>query len=105
MTYIETIKQVCRLVHKLCYTSCYKVTLFRVQEYDDKDTQIDFEITRRERFSGEISISYSTGTVYVTKKGKLYYLNYAGDKKPVKQMGTVATRFMFESKFEKENKN
>lgn len=105
MTYIETIKYVCNLVHKLCYTSCYKVTLFRVHEYDDKDTQIDFEITRREHFGGQISVSYSTGTVYVTKKGKLYYLNYAGDKKPVKQMGTVATRFMFESEFRKEHKN
>lgn len=101
MTYIETIKHVCQLVHRLCYTPGYTVTIFDVHEYDDKDTQIDFEITRREHFGGEISVSYSTGTVYVTKKGKLYYLNYAGDKKPVKQMGVVATRFLFESELRK----
>jgi hypothetical protein len=90
---LNAIKDVCRKVHKMCYTANYKVSMFKVTPYKDNTLQVDFQITRVMPFGKELVTNTQEGTVYITEKGKVQYIDYTGTFKPVKLIGNVVNRF------------
>ena len=90
---LNAIKDVCKQVHNMCYTANYRVSMFKVIPYKENSLQIDFQITRVMMFGNEPVTNTQEGTVYITEKGKVQYINYAGEFKNVKLMGNVVNRF------------
>lgn len=90
---IEGIKSACKMVNSLRYTVTYKISRFDIIEQDDGDIRIDFQITRIDPFEDKVYKLAQDGTVYVDKKGKVYWINFLHNKKPVTLIGYTVTGF------------
>lgn len=90
---IEGIKEACKRVNSLRYTITYKVSKFDLTELENGDIQVDFGISRIEQFNGEKIKTQQTGTIYVDTKGKLYWINFLHNKKPLTLIGYTVSDF------------
>ena len=85
---IEQIKY--DVIHKLLYTERYTLNEFNVEELDDEDVRVTFEIERTDYHGPNV---YQTGELFVTPRGKMYYLNFMGNKKSVTTIQSVVGPF------------
>lgn len=86
---IESIKDVCKKVHSLCYTKSYRVSNFSIKSTNTGDLEVKFEVEKKENFRNDLYILCQNGTLYVTPKGKQYFYNYLGNKKCFKTINSV----------------
>lgn len=93
--FIDGVKEACRKIHSLCYTSKYVVSVMNFSYVENGDLKIDFEIKRNETpsTSKETIYTYQTGTIYVSTKGNIYWYNFTHTKKPVTIIGYVVSGF------------
>lgn len=90
---IEGIKAACRKVRGLIYTASYFIDRFDITPDEKDNIRIDFRIKRKEHFNGDEYITYQTGHFFISPKGKLFYYNFLGNKKPVTHFGPIVSRF------------
>lgn len=88
---IESIKDVCKKVHSLCYTKSYRVSNFSVKNTNTGDLEVKFEVEKKENFRNDLYILSQRGTLYITPKGKQYFYNYLGNKKCLKTINSVVS--------------
>lgn len=86
---IEAIKKACSLVRSLCYTFQYQINEFKVIPDSKNNIQIQYQIKRLEKYNNEIIPIYQEGMFYISEKGKLFYYNLMGSKKPLKNIGFI----------------
>lgn len=91
--YEVAMETVYEMVKKLCYTASYTISKFDTTNLSNGDTRVDFEIERNEKLGSDVYVTHQNGTVYVTPKGSIYHIDYAGKRKPVKNLGSVASGF------------
>ena len=72
------------------YTERYTLNEFNIDELDNGDVRVTFEIKRTD-YHGDII--YQTGELFVTPKGKVYYRNFMGNQRPVKTIQSVVGPF------------
>jgi hypothetical protein len=87
-TKIEEIKQ--QVITKLLYTERYTLNEFNIDELDNGDVRVTFEIKRTDYHGPNV---YQTGELFVTPRGKMYYLNFMGNKKTVTTIQSVVGPF------------
>ena len=90
---IEGIKNACKQVNSLRYTLSYKVSKFELTELENQDIRVDFGISRVENFNSKKIKTNQTGTIYIDTKGKLYWINFMGKKKPLTLIGYTVSLF------------
>ena len=89
-TKIEEIKQ--QVITKLLYTERYTLNEFTTKELDNGDVDVEFEI---KRIDYNNDIIYQSGELFVTPRGKVYYLNFMGNQRPVKTIQSVVGPFYY----------
>lgn len=85
----KAIKELNEMVNKLLYTAKYTINEFSWKELQNKEIEVYFEIRRDD--NGDIV--YQDGTVFITPRGKMYFINYMGNKKGFKTIQSVVSPF------------
>ena len=90
---LNAIKTACGMVHKLLYTFSYKVDLFEVLEDEKENIRINFRIRRTQPFNGEDYTIYQGNHFYIAPTGKMYFYNFMGKQKTLKDINQIAGSF------------
>ena len=88
----KKIQELREMVNVLLYTSRYEVNEFSWKELPNKEVEVFFEI-KREDLNGDII--YQEGTVYITPHGRMYFLNFMGNKKNFSTIQSVVNPFHY----------